>query len=85
MKKRSMRWQVPPDPDEPPDPPRAHPPSDVPRYIVKLQQMRRDGLVPAGTVLRECDVTHNEWCDLLSGRGLCNCDPDIRLKPTPYD
>lgn len=30
------------------------------------------------------NVRHDEWCALLSGRGDCNCDPDVepeRVKP----
>jgi len=25
----------------------------------------------------EATVFHDGWCDLLNGRGLCNCDPEV--------
>ena len=23
------------------------------------------------------DVRHDDWCDLLSGKGTCNCNPEV--------
>jgi len=28
----------------------------------------------------EAAVAHDDWCALLSGRGPCNCDPDVTMK-----
>jgi hypothetical protein len=25
-------------------------------------------------------VSHDDWCQLLSGTGACNCSPDVRLE-----
>jgi hypothetical protein len=27
--------------------------------------------------LYHVQVNHNEWCDLITGKGDCNCTPDI--------
>lgn len=36
-----------------------------------------------GKVKRGCayivNVAHDDWCDLLKGRGPCNCNPTIHL------
>ena len=29
-----------------------------------------------GTIQR-VDIHHDDWCDLLSGRGYCNCNPVV--------
>jgi hypothetical protein len=31
------------------------------------------GVKPGGVYM--VDVYHDGWCDLLNGRGACNCDP----------
>ena len=37
------------------------------------------GRIKKGTVTI-ADVFHDDWCDLLSGKGPCNCAPDVRYK-----
>ena len=32
---------------------------------------------PPGPGVYHLIVRHDDWCDLLCGRGLCNCNPDI--------
>jgi hypothetical protein len=29
------------------------------------------------------EVQHDNWCRLLKGRGECNCNPEIVMKPAP--
>lgn len=38
--------------------------------VVKLAQS-----LPKGVHLAQ--VLHDEWCDRLSGKGRCNCNPDV--------
>ena len=32
-------------------------------------------------------IAHDDWCDMISGRGCCNCDPEfkVRMMPKPED
>jgi hypothetical protein len=30
------------------------------------------------------DTRHDDWCDLLAGKGPCNCDPEIG-EPYPHE
>lgn len=31
------------------------------------------------SAIYEINVYHDDWCDLLSGKGECNCDPEIKI------
>ena len=51
----------------------------LPRYTKKmLDALQGRQLTPGLHVVR---ILHDDWCDLLAGRGPCNCDPDVRLPP----
>lgn len=41
--------------------------------------MIRRGMATHTTIL------HDDWCNLLAGRGPCNCDPEIRFAPMVDD
>jgi hypothetical protein len=34
--------------------------------------------------LHHVNVYHDDWCDLLAGRGPCNCNPDVG-QPVPHE
>ena len=44
--------------------------------ILSQIERSRDKLKP-GTV-HLIDVRHDAWCDLLAGRGQCNCNPEVQ-------
>jgi hypothetical protein len=50
---------------------------DVQRQRACYPAMQRPPIQP-GTIQR-VTIAHDDWCDLLNGRGPCNCDPDIGL------
>jgi hypothetical protein len=56
-------------------------PSNAHHHELKVKRMVADGRLPMGTHL--VDVSHDLWCDLIAGRGFCNCAPEITLKPVP--
>lgn len=48
-------------------------------YVQRIAQAWRDGIIPphpgqVGHLL----VYHDDWCNLLAGTGLCNCQPIIK-------
>jgi len=45
-------------------------------YRRKLLRHLKESPLPAGRV-SHCEVRHDDWCALLKGSGLCNCNPDI--------
>ena len=48
----------------------------IPKYveeILKLQPIIKPGTVTHVTVY------HDDWCDLLNGKGQCNCKPTVKL------
>jgi hypothetical protein len=56
-------------------------PVEMPRYLRKLlAQVRHVQLVPGVHV---ANVYHDDDCDLLAGRGPCNCNAEIRLPSLP--
>jgi hypothetical protein len=49
-----------------------------------LEAVLREGLRlrdRSGSGLFHVFVQHDDGCDLLNGRGACNCDPDITSRP----
>lgn len=50
-------------------------PKVPPAYLAKLVELYGEGALPAG--LHVVEVCHDDWCDLLNGRGECNCEPEI--------
>jgi hypothetical protein len=61
---------------------RRNQPDGLPNYAPAVmalgQQGLSDGTIKPGQVYT-IDVRHDDWCDLLAGRGSCNCDPDVGL------
>ena len=57
-----------------------HKPTSMHNHVRKMISMHRAGLLPQTPTAHQVTVEHDDWCDLLSGRGYCNCDPDIRLR-----
>lgn len=55
-----------------------HPPTKEHNYLRKIVDL---GLTLTPKSLSEVDVQHDDWCDALAGRGFCNCDPDVSLRP----
>lgn len=43
-------------------------------YLAALMTANLD--IHRGTVQR-VEIQHDDWCDLLNGRGYCNCNPTI--------
>ena len=42
-----------------------------------LAELMAAGLsLPRGTIQR-VEIQHDDWCDLLNGRGYCNCNPVV--------
>ena len=46
-------------------------------FLPALLRFREAAQVPPGSHLR-VTVLHDPWCRFTSGRGPCNCDPEIR-------
>jgi len=45
----------------------------------KLRELARQGrLSTAPGVVSGISVYHDDWCALINGRGVCNCDPEIQ-------
>ena len=46
-----------------------------------LEQMLREAqnldLSKPGVFVAE--VSHDDWCNLLKGKGPCNCNPDVKI------
>jgi hypothetical protein len=57
-------------------PPQAPQP---PAYLRKLLAAAELAAQP-GT-LKHIEVRHDDWCDLLNGRGKCNCNPAVHAGP----
>jgi hypothetical protein len=45
-------------------------------YLTALLAAGAD--IAPGTV-HHVSIAHDDWCDLLTSRGPCNCTPDIRV------
>jgi len=57
--------------------------TSIPNYIPKVvAALRQSGLTGRGQVAHAY-VAHDDWCALLSGRGPCNCNPDVRVTGKP--
>ena len=44
-------------------------------YLQKVNALAVQGKIPMG----HASVLHDDWCDLLQGRGDCNCNPEVKL------
>jgi hypothetical protein len=49
-------------------------------YLDQIRDAAAAGRAPAGDVTVAA-VYHDSWCALLTGRGACNCSPEVRLVP----
>lgn len=47
-------------------------------FVTKLKRLIEEGKVMPG--YSTVDVAHDEWCAYSHGE-VCNCDPDIRVRP----
>lgn len=47
-------------------------------YIPKMMDAARENPPKPGTV-NHVAILHDDWCDLLSDKGPCNCDPEIQI------
>jgi hypothetical protein len=56
--------------------PRKHPKTASHNWLVKLVAMFKAGMLPEDGV-NCCEIQHDDWCDLLSDTGFCNCDATI--------
>jgi hypothetical protein len=41
------------------------------KILAEVETIRSPGL-------HHISVAHDDWCDLLAGRGACNCDPIVK-------
>lgn len=62
----------------------------LPRYagdvIAAVEKAMAEGRLQPG--LCEVTVRHDAWCDLLAGKGPCNCEPEVcppERIPSPQD
>ncbi|GEM_PF-1560344 len=66
---------------------RREPTSYAARVLRRAKDALAAGQLQAGQVYA-VRVEHDEWCDLLAGKGPCNCNPivsDPLRVPTPED
>ncbi len=36
----------------------------------------------------DLNILHDDWCDLINGKGPCNCEPTVskpKIRPKPID
>jgi hypothetical protein len=52
-------------------------PKRAPAYVPKLLA-RIPAVYEPDTVINWL-VRHDDWCNLLNRRGMCNCDPDVEI------
>jgi hypothetical protein len=53
---------------------RQHQPANyLPKLIEALQHY------PVGQGVNHVSIAHDDWCNLLSGKGPCNCDPEVQI------
>lgn len=54
---------------------RPRKPPVPPGYIERVLAMYASANPPVGNHVIE--ICHDDWCDLLNGRGSCNCEPEV--------
>ncbi len=47
-------------------------------YVAKIKLATDHNPPKPGTVCH-VSIAHDDWCDMLAGRGPCNCDPKVTL------
>lgn len=56
---------------------KKRPRGEIPQYVQKLlDQVRRGQLAPG---VHEVRILHEDGCALIAGRGLCDCNADVRV------
>jgi hypothetical protein len=53
-----------------------------PRYLEKVEQLRDIHPVLQQPGLHHINVAHDDWCNLLRGKGECNCNPNVTYVAT---
>jgi hypothetical protein len=53
----------------------------VPRYTSKLLAAAELAHSRGQRGLIHVEILHDAWCDLLQGRGPCNCSPEVHAGP----
>lgn len=49
-----------------------------PKYLDRVRErLRATPLWPGG--VNHVLVYHDDWCDMLKGRGACNCNPEVKV------
>jgi hypothetical protein len=46
---------------------------EVLRQVMNLDLSRPEAYVT--------EVAHDDWCNLLAGKGACNCNPEVTIRP----
>jgi len=55
-------------------------PNYIPKIPVATERAIQAGIIRRGQ-LAHVYVAHDDWCDLLAGKGPCNCNPDVQVRP----
>ena len=53
---------------------------NAPKYWPKVIALAKELGLDPGVV--EVDVLHDDWCNVMTGAGQCNCDPDVAIRDT---
>jgi len=48
----------------------------IPHYLPKLLEKQSEATTRPGRIYH-VNVYHDDWCDQLNLRGLCNCNPEV--------
>lgn len=56
------------------------PPKYIRAVVAEMRKLRERG---AGIGLYNVTVLHDDWCNLLAGKGPCNCNPEVQ-KPQKW-
>ena len=51
----------------------------TPDYLEDILKRTAHAQLPPGLIVVE--IKHDAWCDLINGRGPCNCSPDVQMPP----
>lgn len=62
-----------------------HKPTTEHNHLKRLLELQAQGKLPRQAGLFEIDVVHDDWCDMLQGKGYCNCNPEFRQRPAATD
>ncbi len=48
----------------------------IPNYLPKLREEQSEATTRPGRIYH-INTFHDDWCDQLNNRGLCNCNPEV--------